>query len=965
MKLFMLFCLCSVSLEAMPDVMPDHLVINEVQVANLDLFRDHSNNYGAWVEIYNPTSVAVKLDRMSIQHTDADGETTRTGLTTTHGSVPAGGYAVLWFDHHSSTGYYGSGATKQIPYKLSVDGGRLELLSSLKEVVDAVDFPPAIPRASYIRTSDGAGAWAYTSRPTPGTSNNGMPTASQRLPEPEVSKDGTVFREPFTFTVKIPTGAKLYYTTDGSTPKAGESLVSTDGRFSVDGTTVYRFMLSASGWLDSPVATRSFIADSLGLYLPVVSVTSAPGNFFDPMYGLYVRGSNGRIANNSKTAANQNMDWERPVNVEYLVPRGDGAYEVAFNQGADFSIFGGWTRFNGGYGPFEHRSSFKLKAGKVYEGRNTVDYPMFPAKPHIKIKNFLVRNGGQDQYLRYWDVAVQELVSSSGLYVDCQASQPSHVFINGMYLGMLNLREESNKQFAMSNYGIDTDEVDQWENDVDVKAGSLQKISDWMAATTTLASSPTEANWKKVCEMIDVDEYCNYMAVEIFVGNLDWLRGKMKNVKAFCAQDDGGRIHFVLHDVDGAFGDTDMLSQVVNRGTGTLSRAFRNMLAYPPFKKQFTDAYCLMGGSVFNPQRCKPLIYSMAERTATALAWEGYDPKVKADKLYDDISFSNSRRQALLKTIRTQFGLGNTYGVKISSNKSGARILLNGQEIPGGSFEWELFPPITLTPISPAGYTFEGWNVDGTLFTTDSIFSLDTRLGLGTYNVQAVYKSSSDEATVPSIVINEVSAGNDIFVSDYFKKSDWLELYNTTDHDIDLAGMYLSDNTEKPLKCRIQGDAVGLSTVIPAHGYRVVWCDDREPLSALHASFKLKNEDGSCVGITSADGDWADFLFYDRQGRWQTFGRYSDGGTHVALFNRPTIEQPNYFCMPDILLSPVSYGDILDPVEPVFAVAEDVASREYFSLGGMHLSSPRKGEVVVCRTTYRDGSVETVKMLVK
>jgi hypothetical protein len=89
------------------------------------------------------------------------------------------------------------------------------------------------------------------------------------------------------------------------------------------------------------------------------------------------------------------------------------------------------------------------------------------------------------------------------------------------------------------------------------------------------------------------------------------------------------------------------------------------------------------------------------------------------------------------------------------------------------------------------------------------------------------------------VVINEVSAGNSVFVNEYYKKNDWVELYNLTSEDIDLEGMYLSDDNKDPMKYRITDGGTETSTIIPANGYKVIWCDKLETISQLHASFKL------------------------------------------------------------------------------------------------------------------------------
>ena len=138
------------------------------------------------------------------------------------------------------------------------------------------------------------------------------------------------------------------------------------------------------------------------------------------------------------------------------------------------------------------------------------------------------------------------------------------------------------------------------------------------------------------------------------------------------------------------------------------------------------------------------------------------------------------------------------------------------------------------------------------------------------------------------IRINEVSAGNDIFMDDNCKRHDWLELFNTTLKDYDAGGMYLSDNPAKPQKYRIPN-----GTVIPAQGYLVVWCD-KESGEQLHASFKLENKDTCQVVLTAADLSWADTLIYVEHQPYQSVGLYPDGARTSYVMNSPTIGKRNY-----------------------------------------------------------------------
>ena len=74
-----------------------------------------------------------------------------------------------------------------------------------------------------------------------------------------------------------------------------------------------------------------------------------------------------------------------------------------------------------------------------------------------------------------------------------------------------------------------------------------------------------------------------------------------------------------------------------------------------------------------------------------------------------------------------------------------------------------------------------------------------------------------------NIAINEVMAsnGDSLATKNGGAELDWVELRNTGDADVDLAGWYMYDDDAKPAKwVKIEG-----SCIVPAHGFKIVWCD--------------------------------------------------------------------------------------------------------------------------------------------
>ena len=88
---------------------------------------------------------------------------------------------------------------------------------------------------------------------------------------------------------------------------------------------------------------------------------------------------------------------------------------------------------------------------------------------------------------------------------------------------------------------------------------------------------------------------------------------------------------------------------------------------------------------------------------------------------------------------------------------------------------------------------------------------------------------------VGDLRINEVLASNDSLLFDLNgEDEDWIELVNTKNASIDLAGFYLSDD---PLD--LMAWAFPAGTSIPANGYLLVWADNDVNQLGLHANFKL------------------------------------------------------------------------------------------------------------------------------
>lgn len=856
---------------------PSDLKINEIQVANIDMFVDPSYNYGGWVEVYNPSAKGINLGGLYV----TDDTTDPYKFRLSDAIVPAGGYCNIWFDHNSAD-------YRQVNFKLNPDGGTIYLYRN-GTMLTSQAYPAAVTRTSYARKQDGTGDWAITSLPTPEASNKNskefLPVESSRLAMPLALPEVQLLTSPTVVRVSIPAGAELCYTTDGTAPSLTNGNKSEDGEFLIEKNTILRLRFFQDGKLPSAVSTYSYLFKDKDYTLPILSVVSDPDNFYNDTIGVFVPGVNGveggNVGNGIRT--NWQRDWERPVNMEYIGTDG----QRLISMEADMERCGGWSR---AWYPF----SFKLKATKQYEGINSIDYAFFPDdKPYNKHKALQIRNGGNDLLCRVKDASLNQVILTSGFNVDAISYEPAHVFVNGVYQGMMNIREPNNKHFSYSNYGIDPDYVDQFEfgyGDV-VKAGTKDRFRVLRDLTSQPAS---EENYKKICEMLDMDEFINYYAVQLYLGGDDW---PTNNMKGFMDQEDG-KFHLVLFDLDQCLRfDEQQLSRMTSNTSNSSTQIWTNLLnRYPQFRRQFVDAYSIVAGSVFDIDRAREIIRGVAERLEQPLSLENLEPWTTTN---ETLGILTEARKKKMMSALSKYSAYGVYGksmlmTKLSSDVPDARILINGQDVPTGEFNGYLYQPITLTAKAPMGYEFTGWKVDGKIVSTDSEYNLTTDASL-----VASYK----KVDVNPISVNEVSASNSVNANtDYWKKDDWVELYNVTDKAVDVAGMYLSDDESDPQKFQIPANDEQ-QTLIPAHGHLVVWASKRSNVGMdLHANFKLSNTDGQKVILTSEDGRWNSTLTYEAHGGQESVGRYPDGGADVYHFYAPSLVNRNRVSTADKLL---------------------------------------------------------------
>ena len=142
-----------------------------------------------------------------------------------------------------------------------------------------------------------------------------------------------------------------------------------------------------------------------------------------------------------------------------------------------------------------------------------------------------------------------------------------------------------------------------------------------------------------------------------------------------------------------------------------------------------------------------------------------------------------------------------------------------------------------------------------------------------------------------SVLINEVMADPITGIRDDEEElCDWVELYNTTDHDINLNTFALSDNEGKPLKWRFPENAV-----IRAHDYYLVLCTGKDRIDtsmeyAAHSNFKISAEKETII-LSDSQGRIVDRVMIDNLAEDCSWGRNENN--QMQVFRVPTPRLPN------------------------------------------------------------------------
>jgi len=535
------------------------LVINELLASNSSSAQDPQEQYDDWIELYNYGTDAIDVGGMYL--TDNLIVATKwqipigNPLATT---IPPRSYLLIWADN--DTGDTGLHAN----FKLSAHGEEIGLFDFDGQIlIDSIIFPDQTADISFGRYPDANEELRFFSSPSPGWQNDGAYLGE--VADTKFSHNRGFYDTPFSVTIATETkDAVIYYTLDGSEPyelsgRGPGGMVYTEPVL-INKTTCLRAKAIKPGWLPTDTDTHTYIflddvvrqshrqailagypnkwwgefsadygmdpdvyndpdyrdlMDDALLAIPTVSLVTNKNNLFshrdDPQYGgIYI------YTGHSITGG---RGWERPVSAEFFTE--DGQKEFQANCG--LQIQGGESRRPNKC----PKHSFSLRFRDEY-GPGKLNFELFDDWPVDSFDTIQLRGGfnntwthwaseqrARTQYIR--DQWMRDCLTEMG-HRDAGQGFFVHLYLNGIYWGLYNLHERPIASHYAAYNGGDEESIDAINGDPQ-RGGRVSDgtVNEWAQLKSVVAGR----NWERICEVLDVDNFIDWVLINRFAGNND------------------------------------------------------------------------------------------------------------------------------------------------------------------------------------------------------------------------------------------------------------------------------------------------------------------------------------------------------------------------------------------------------------------------------------------------------------
>ncbi len=678
------------------------------------------------------------------------------------------------------------------------NGETIFLYNSAGLLLDSILMHNIQAGHSRARISDG-GSWCIVEDPTPDATNTG--TCFLGYATAPIITTAVGF---YTGDVDVAiAGTGIYYTTDGSAPtEFSDDYISP---INIDQTSVVKARSYEAGKLPSAVVTGSFLIDEPTL-LPVLSISGDPCDLFDEGAGCIA-------------AYDYAIGWEPdnpqvPVTVEFF--EADKSHK--FTSDVRFEVCGNSSI------AYNAQRSIEFTCDEEFYNTGDIEYNLFyDDKPVLEtIKGFRIRQQDQDANgARMKDVIGNRMGLPT--YNVAAGYQNVATFINGEYWGHYCAREELDQYFISDNFGCDEDEIDLirtgYGADVwyEVEAGTDTAFFN-LVDFITLNDMNDPTYYEAALGKIDMLNWVDYYALQIFIENEEWLDLLENNIRMFKTYEPEMKWKYILWDL--AYGQScancnTLQGSLSNPHNSVYCDMFNAMLENDEFENYFINRFADLINYYFTAEITGALIDANQDEmeseipaqnarwyTGSLATWNSNVTNLK--------SFYANRIPNQRNHIETYFGLNDQIDITINVNPPGAGFIkistIIPQELPWTGVYFDEVP-VTLTALANPGFTFVDWD--------DNIFIADETIESFTNNFTdntSFTANFTGTAIANPIIISEINYNSDITTN----SGDWIELHNTSDEPVNITNYTLSS--------RLFYNTFHFphNTIIPANGYLVL-----------------------------------------------------------------------------------------------------------------------------------------------
>ena len=172
------------------------------------------------------------------------------------------------------------------------------------------------------------------------------------------------------------------------------------------------------------------------------------------------------------------------------------------------------------------------------------------------------------------------------------------------------------------------------------------------------------------------------------------------------------------------------------------------------------------------------------------------------------------------------------------------------------------------------------------------IFRKSSHLVVSGFLVFLVLSTSNcNSQSASDLKINEILVINDSnYVDDYGQHSSWIEIFNSAYNNVNMGGMYLTNDPKNQTKYLIPaGDPL---TKIEPRNYLIFFADNRPTRGILHLNFDLR--DTNYLALYDVNGrTLVDEITYHQQNPDISYGRITDGNEEWIVLKKTTPKANN------------------------------------------------------------------------